>query len=100
MDRILNAAAPCKGLFGGSFDPPHAAHRALAAVRLAPAGKNDTGPAQEIRFRWNTFSEAADAAGWSRVYGGIHFPTGDRYGRELGDKVAQKVWRKAQIYFG
>jgi hypothetical protein len=46
------------------------------------------------------FAEAADAAGWSRVYGGVHFTTGDRYGRELGEKVAQKVWRKAQMYFG
>jgi PAP2 superfamily len=62
--------------------------------------KNDAGPPQEIRFRWNTFTEAADAAGLSRVYGGIHFWTGDRHGREMGDKVAQKAWRKAQVYFG
>ena len=48
----------------------------------------------------NTFDEAADSAGWSRVYGGIHFWTGDSYGREMGTKVAQKAWRKAQMYFG
>jgi hypothetical protein len=62
--------------------------------------KNDSGPAQDIRFRWNTFGEAADAAGWSRLYGGIHFTTGDRYGREIGDQVGKKAWRNAQIYFG
>ena len=33
-------------------------------------------------------------------YGGrIHFTTGDRYGRELGDQVARKVWGKARAYF-
>jgi hypothetical protein len=60
----------------------------------------DRGPAQDVRFTWKTFSEAADACGWSRVYGGIHFTTGDRHGREMGEKVAHKVWRKAQSYFG
>jgi nicotinate-nucleotide adenylyltransferase len=42
LDRILNAMPPSrgerpleKGLFGGSFDPPHAAHRALAQAALA-----------------------------------------------------------------
>ena len=34
----------------------------------------------------------------SRVYGGIHFSTGDRYGREMGEQVARKAWRRAQIY--
>jgi nicotinate-nucleotide adenylyltransferase len=48
LDRILSAAQSF-GLFGGSFDPPHAAHRALAAAALeqlaldelvwAPAGQ-------------------------------------------------------------
>jgi hypothetical protein len=30
--------------------------------------------------------------GWSRVGGGIHVSTGDRYGRELGEQFARKVW--------
>jgi hypothetical protein len=28
--------------------------------------------------------------GWSRVGGGIHVSTGDRYGRELGEQFAHK----------
>jgi hypothetical protein len=75
---------------------------ALGYEAVFPANglKNDSGPAEELRFRWNTFSEAADSAGWSRVYGGIHFTSGDRYGRELGDNVGKKAWRRAQMYFG
>src|SRR5207248_3800659 len=61
---------------------------------------NDNGPAQEIRFHWATFTAAADSAGWSRVYAGIHFTTGDKFGREIGAKIAPKSWQKVQRYFG
>ena len=70
------------------------------AIVPANSLKLDRGPAQDVRFKWETFSDAADSCGKSRVYGGIHFWTGDRHGREMGQKVAQKVWGKAQIYFG
>ena len=75
---------------------------ALGYEAVVPAGsfKLDRGPAQDVRFKWNTLTEAADSCGLSRVYGGIHFWTGDRHGREMGEKVAQKAWRKAQAYFG
>jgi uncharacterized protein DUF6851/vanadium-dependent haloperoxidase-like protein len=69
-----------------------------ATVR-AKSFKTEPGPEQDVRLRWNTLTEAAEAGGWSRVCGGIHFTTGDRYGRELGEQVARKVWGKAQIYF-
>jgi nicotinate-nucleotide adenylyltransferase len=35
LDHALNAVARTVGLFGGSFDPPHLAHRALAQAALA-----------------------------------------------------------------
>jgi hypothetical protein len=60
--------------------------------------KYEPGPTQDVRLRWATLTEAAEAGGWSRVYGGIHFSTGDRYGREMGEQVARKVWRRAQVY--
>ena len=43
-------------------------------------------PAQDITLAWATFSDAADEAGMSRRYGGIHFEQGDLDGRELGRK--------------
>ena len=41
MDRILTAAVRSVGLFGGSFDPPHAAHRALAMAALEQLGLDE-----------------------------------------------------------
>ena len=54
-----------------------------ATVR-AGSFKYDSGPARDIHLRFITLSEAAAAAGWSRVHGGIHFSTGDRTGASSG----------------
>jgi hypothetical protein len=51
-------------------------------------------PAADVVLRWKTFKEAADEAGLSRRYGGIHFEDGDLRGRRLGRQVAKEVWRK------
>jgi Domain of unknown function (DUF6851)/VCPO second helical-bundle domain len=56
-------------------------------------------PATDITLRWPTFSAAADEAGISRRYGGIHFLDGDLQGREVGRAVSQQAWRKARRYF-
>jgi hypothetical protein len=56
-------------------------------------------PAADVTLSWATFSEAADQAGLSRRYGGIHFVKGDLIGRELGRLVAAQAWDKAQSYF-
>jgi hypothetical protein len=50
-------------------------------------------------LRWESFSDAANEAGMSRRYGGIHFRIADLAGRELGRMVAAKAWEKAQAYF-
>ena len=43
-------------------------------------------------------SAAADDAGLSRRYGGIHFPTGDLTGRALGRTIGALAWQKARTY--
>ena len=43
---------------------------------------------------------AADQAGLSRRYGGIHFGDGDLLGRAMGRRVGTLAWEKAQAYFG
>jgi len=56
-------------------------------------------PKTAVTLTWPTFSAAANEAGWSRRYGGIHFYTGDQHGRALGRQVALYTWAKAQDYF-
>jgi hypothetical protein len=56
-------------------------------------------PATDIALSWATFSEAADQAGMSRRYGGIHFKEGDLQSRAMGRLVGAQAWAKAQAYF-
>ena len=55
-------------------------------------------PSNSIKLCWDTFTSAADEAGISRLYGGIHFQDGDINGRILGRKVGAAVWEKSQYY--
>ena len=56
-------------------------------------------PAQEIALCWNTFTGAAEEAGLSRLYGGIHFRQGNLEALKIGGLVGKQVWEKAQTYF-
>jgi hypothetical protein len=56
-------------------------------------------PKAPVNLKWNTFHDAANEAGISRRYGGIHFRLGDFVGRATGDLVGVQVWIKAQRYF-
>ena len=56
-------------------------------------------PAKDVILSWNTLSAAADQAGMSRRYGGIHFKSGDEHGRALGRVIGYNDWLKAQTYF-
>jgi len=68
-----------------------------------PAGSSrtepGTTPARDLTLSWATFSQAADQAGISRRFGGIHFEQGDLDGRSAGRMVARMAWDKAQSYF-
>jgi hypothetical protein len=52
-------------------------------------------PARAVTLNWTTFSEAANQAGMSRRYGGIHFELGDLTGRVTGRLAADQAWGKA-----
>jgi hypothetical protein len=56
-------------------------------------------PAHPVTLHWDTFTDAANEAGISRRYGGIHFRAADLAGRLLGRMVAFEAWKKAQDYF-
>ena len=53
-------------------------------------------PSAPVTLRWETFTNAANQAGISRRYGGIHFKTADFTGRAAGRVVGLQAWEKAQ----
>jgi hypothetical protein len=55
-------------------------------------------PMADMELSWGTFSHAANQAGISRRYGGIHFRQGDIDARTVGRRVGAKVWKKVQAY--
>jgi hypothetical protein len=67
-----------------------------------PAGssKIDPGvtPVAPVTLTWPTFTAAADQAGQSRRWGGIHFYSGDLHGRMLGNLLGRGAYAKAQAY--
>lgn len=56
-------------------------------------------PAKDVTLTWPTFSAAADEAGLSRRYGGIHFVPGDLLGRSIGRSIGADAYVKAHKYF-
>jgi len=59
----------------------------------------EAGPDQDVVLQWATYADAADQAGLSRLYGGIHVREDDFAGRILGAAVGQAAWAQAQQYF-
>ena len=72
-----------------------------ASVTFAPGeSRFEPGvtPEEEVTLEWDTFSAAADEAGISRLYGGIHFEDGDLNSRSLGREVGNAVFEQAQFF--
>lgn len=55
-------------------------------------------PFAEETLAWATFTEAADEAGLSRLYGGIHFNDGDINGRLLGRDAGANAYDLMQMF--
>ena len=52
-------------------------------------------PSSLIVLRWNSFQDAANEAGISRLYGGIHFQDADLRAREMGKKIGSNAYSYA-----
>lgn len=59
----------------------------------------EDGPSQTVELQWATYQDAADQAGQSRVYGGIHIWPDDQRGRELGYEVGLSAYAAAEPYW-
>lgn len=56
-------------------------------------------PVATVVLQWATLLEAADEAGMSRRYGGIHFQDGDLRAREMGRLIGQQAFAHAQTFW-
>ena len=56
-------------------------------------------PLVPTTFSYATFSEAAEEAGLSRLYGGIHFADDNTTAQNVGYLIGQQAWKKALTYF-
>ena len=67
-----------------------------------PAGNGlgfEYGPTTDVQLQWGTYRDAADQAGLSRIWGGIHPPADDLPGRVVGAQCGQGAWALARRYF-
>jgi len=60
---------------------------------------NEKGPSQPVTLTYATYYDAADGAGLSRIYGGIHPPIDNIGGRRVGEMTGKGVWETAKKYF-
>jgi len=61
--------------------------------------KFEAGPVHDLTLEWATYFDAADSAGVSRLYGGIHISADDLTGRKVGAECGLAAWALAQRYF-
>jgi hypothetical protein len=100
---------------GGSYSPPfpeftsgHSTFSAAAGTVLEKfVGENFGGkvtgrgvfePArqkEEVMLSWETWQEAYEQAGLSRIYGGIHFNDGNEQGLALGAQIGEATFQAA-----
>ncbi len=89
------AAEVLTDLTGSAFFPG-----GLLSVTV-PAGflRIDTIQNSEVRLQWATYFDAADQAGQSRIWGGIHIEPDDLTGRKIGHQIGLDAVALARKYF-
>jgi len=67
---------------------------------LKDALQFEHGPTGDVDLEWATYYDAADQAGQSRLFGGIHIQADDFTGRRMGSACGRAAWHLANEYFG
>jgi hypothetical protein len=60
---------------------------------------HEEGPTQDTMIQWATYFDAADQAGISRLFMGIHVPSDDVEGRKIGATCGKDAMALALRYF-
>ena len=95
VSTYSTAAATILKLFSGSDRFGYTVTITAGSSRIEPG----TTPERPVTLHWDTFTDAANDAGMSRRYGGIHFRAADLAGRLLGRMVAAQAWSMAESLF-
>lgn len=92
------AAAEVLAAFTGTPYFPGGLWTFVAAQNQFLAVEN--GPSENLMLQWATYYDAADQAGISRRFGGIHPFYDDYPSRIAGSLVGRQAWEKAQEFYG
>jgi len=90
------AAEVLTGITGSPYFPGGLGEHRVPAGAL----HFEAGPERDVVLQWASYADAADQAGLSRLYGGIHISEDDLDGRVLGFECGRAAWELAQTYFG
>ena len=83
------------GITGSEFFPGGLSEWTVKAGSFRIAA----GPSADVTLEWATYYDAADQAGQSRLFGGIHVQADDFTGRILGSTCGKDAWALAQRYY-
>jgi len=89
------AAEVMTSFMGDPYFPGGLFEQTIPADSLAV----ELGPSEDVTLEWATYYDAADQAGVSRLYGGIHIPADDFGGRLIGSQCGKEAWALALRYF-
>ena len=89
------AATVLTALTGSAFFPGGLSEWTIPAGALS----FERGPSVAVTLQWATYYDAADQAGDSRIYGGIHVRADDLAGRRTGSLCGKAAWSLATEYF-
>jgi hypothetical protein len=89
------AAEVLTKLTGTPYFPGGFHHHTIAQNSLGI----DLGPSTDVDLQWCTYYDAADQAGQSRIYGGIHVTVDDYHGRIIGSMAGISAYDLASSYW-
>ncbi|HKC90173.1 MAG TPA: vanadium-dependent haloperoxidase, partial [Candidatus Limnocylindria bacterium] len=89
------AAEVLTSITGSEYFPGGLSERTITAGTF----RIENGPSADIVLQWATYYDAADQAGQSRLFGGIHVQADDFTGRILGSTCGKDAWALAQRYY-
>jgi hypothetical protein len=89
------AAEVLTAITGSEYFPGGLSERRITAGTF----RIENGPSADVVLQWASYYDAADQAGQSRLFGGIHVQADDFTGRIVGSTCGKDAWALAQHYY-